>query len=256
MDGSRTADSVMQGTSGLRALVWKRADFRESSRLITLLSEDLGKLTVLGKGAHRAGSQCLGRIDFLNLIRVKISGANLPVLHRVELLHEHRGLREPARYLAASYLTELFDPALPQGRVDRGLFELLTGGLLLLERCPRAVIPQILAGVELRFLRELGLQPPLLRCSRCEASIHDGALIAAPDHPGLLCRRHAAAGTPPVSQRVLRWLDVLGKSRGRDWPALPSAPPGVLDLLGRWTAAAIERRPRMRRYALGASQRN
>ena len=234
----------MPGTaaSGLRALVWKRTDFRESSRLVTILSEDLGKLTVLGKGAHRANSQCLGRIDFLNLIRVKISGANLPVIHRVELIHEHRRLREPARYLAASYLTELFDPAFPPGRIDRALFELLTGGLLLLERCPREVIPQILAGVELRFLRELGLQPPLLQCSRCGESLRDDALFPAHDHSGLLCRRHATAGSPPVPQEVLHWLDRLGQSRGRDWPSLPSAPPGVFELLGRWTAAAIERR--------------
>ena len=109
------ADSHPRAFSGLRGLVWKRTDYRESSRLITLITAERGKLTTLAKGAHRSGSQCLGRIDLFNLVEVKISRGKLPVLHRVELLHEHRGLRVPHRYNAASYLTELFDPALLPG---------------------------------------------------------------------------------------------------------------------------------------------
>ena len=111
----------------MRGIVWKRTDFRETSRLITLITPEHGKLVTLGKGAHRPGSQCLGRIDFLNLLEVKISGGNLPVLHRVRLLREHRRLREPIRYTAASYLTEIFDPTFLAGRADPGLFDLLAG---------------------------------------------------------------------------------------------------------------------------------
>ena len=71
-------------------LIWRRSDFRESSRLITLVTPDRGRLTTLGKGAYRTASQCLGRIDFLNLVEVKLSAGNLPVLHRVKLHGLHR----------------------------------------------------------------------------------------------------------------------------------------------------------------------
>ncbi len=84
------ADSHSLAFSFLRALVWKRTDYRESSRLITLITAERGKLPTLAKGAHRSGSQCLGRIDLFNLVEVKISGGQLPVLHRVELQFPYR----------------------------------------------------------------------------------------------------------------------------------------------------------------------
>lgn len=234
----------------LDALVFKRHDFRESSRLITVVTRDRGKLTILAKGGHRAGSQCLGRIDFLNHVRLKVSGGSLPILHRVKLLHEPRALREPARYVAASYLAEIFDVALPPERADAALFDLLLGAIRMLERCPEAAIATVLAGVELRFLRELGLQPPLLSCSRCGASLDAGRLFPARHHPGLLCETHAEHREDGVPAAALRWLDRIDEARGRDWPSLPPPPRGVLGLLDRWLAAALERRPRLRGAAL------
>lgn len=240
---------VFKATAGLRALVWKRTDFRETSRLITVVARDLGKFVTLGKGAHRPKSPCLGRIDFLNLVEIKISGGTLPILHRVKLLHEPRKLREPARFAAASYLTELFDPAFPVGRSDPALFDLLAGGILLLERGARASIPQIVAGIELRFLRELGLQPPLLACSVCGQGLDAGPLYPTRDPPGLACRSHAADGLPAIPKTALRWLAGVDAAPGRLWPTLPPAPPAVQRLLGRWIVAAIERQPRLRERA-------
>lgn len=234
---------------GLRGIVWKRIDFRETSRLITLITPEHGKLVTLGKGAHRPGSQCLGRIDFLNLLEVKISGGNLPVLHRVRLLREHRRLREPIRYTAASYLTEIFDPTFLAGRADPGLFDLLAGGLLLLERCPEASIPQVLAGIELKYLAELGLQPPILQCRQCGQSLDDGPLYPDERHGGVCCRRHASGDARAVPASALRWLDHLRDSPGRTWPGLSSVPGGARKLLGRWIAGALERRPDLREGA-------
>ena len=49
-----------------QAIVLRRRDFRESSRIITCLTRDHGKITGLANGAHRKDSPLLGRIDFLN----------------------------------------------------------------------------------------------------------------------------------------------------------------------------------------------
>ena len=234
-----------------QALVWQRSDFRESSRLVTLITRAQGKLITLAKGAHRENSPFLGRIDFLNLIEAHLSRGSLPVLHRVKLLHEHRGLREPRRYLCASYLCELFDPAFPHGRVDPQLFDLLTGGLRLLERCPSAVIPQVILGVELRLLQDLGSRPSLRACAQCGAV---GALYPAHHQPALLCSRHRAGSGNPVPRAALAWLDHAAHCAGRDLPDLPPAPPAANKLLGRFVALALERRPRLRQRALAATK--
>lgn len=235
-----------------QALVWQRADFRESSRLVTLLTREQGKVMTLAKGAHRDNSPLLGRIDFLNLIEARLTRGSLPLLHRVRLLHEHRGLRQPKRYMAASYLVEMFDTAFPPGRPDPTLFDLLVGGLSLLERCPLAVMPQVVMGVELRFLRELGMQPPLLGCARCGAEGKRGGLHPAPQEPALLCREHRGHHGRPVPKAALSWLDSVSRTPGRELPKLPPAPVAARELLGRWIVLATERPARLRKRALAA----
>ncbi len=234
----------------VQGLVWKRHDFRESSRLITLITKDQGKITVLAKGAHRSNSQCLGKVDFLNSLSLKISKGNLPTVHRVALLHEPRSLRQPRRYLAASYLCEFFDPALPQGRVDDGLFTLLQGGVRLLERCPTGSMPQVLHGLELRFLQELGLLPPLTHCSRCSPETASRPLFADGQSPALFCQAHAAAGSRALPTAILSWLAQLLQCPARQWHGLTPPPRGTDKLLGNWLSLGIERQPKLRAQAL------
>ena len=239
---SATARTAVQ-----QALVWQRSDFRETSQLVTLITREQGKVITLAKGSHRHNSPFLGCIDFLNLVEARLSRGSLPLLYPVKLLHEHRGLRQPRRYLAASYLVELFDPAFPHGRVDQELFDLLAGGLRLLERCPSQVIPQVLMGVELRLLGELGVKPPLGACARCGRRAQ---LYPALHEPALLCPQHRDGSCRPVPRAALIWLQRAADCAGRDLPGLPPAPPAARALLGRFVAQALERAPRLRQRAL------
>ena len=236
----------------MRALVWTRRDFKETSRLVTLLTREEGKTTALAKGAHRPTSPFLGRIDFLNLVRVRLGGrpGTLRLLTGVELLHEPRALRQPRRFLAASYLAEIFDVALPEGRADPELFDLMSGAILVLERAEPATVPVVLAGVEMRFLDALGLLPSLDACSACGGA--SPRLVLAPAGRGLLCERHARGAEPPLPPGVRAWLRHLLAARSEHWAdhADPGAVRGGLYVLERWVAAAIERPPRLRALAV------
>jgi DNA repair protein RecO (recombination protein O) len=234
---------------GVAALVWKRVDFRESSRIVTLFTREHGKLTALARGAHRGDSAFLGRIDFLNEVRVTLSAdrGGLRVLQRADLVHERRALRSPARYLAASHLAGLADAAAPQGRADAALFDLANGGLTLLERCPEAAIGTVLLGLELRFLSWLGALPDLQRCTDCGTELAPGSAFLQPAG-GLCCRAHARSPRRPIPFASLQWLARVQSLPGRRWPAAATgAPPAAsISLVGAWLEAAIERRSRLR----------
>jgi len=240
-------------TTEQHALVWKRTDFSETSRLVVLFTREEGKITALAKGAHRPTSPFLGRLDFLNVIRPRFARrrkAALQLLRGAVLLHEHRALRRPRRFVAASYLHEIFDVSLLEGRADPPMFDLMVGALRVLERCPEPAIPIVVAGIELKYLRILGLLPDLGSCSSCGAM--DQRLFLAPGDLGLLCSDHSVGATKPVPDEALRGLRQLDVTPGREWGSLPPLGSAARSILGRWVVAALERAPRWRSLALQA----
>jgi DNA repair protein RecO (recombination protein O) len=238
----------------LRAVIWRRSDFRESSRLVTLITREEGRVPSLAKGAHRAQSPLLGRIDFLNLVDATLTGrpGTLRLLRGVRLLHEPRGLRQPARYAAASWLAEMTDAAFVEASPDPALFDLLVGGITLLERAPLLALPTVLAGLELRFLGAIGRLPDLERCAACGRR---GRLHLDPAGHGLLCGTHATPSSRRPEPGALAWLTSVERSAGREWAGLPlpRRRQPAFAMLGGWVTAALERRPLLRALALQAT---
>jgi len=233
----------------VRAIVLRRSDFRESSRIVTCLSREHGRLVGLAKGAHRPDSAFLGRLDFLNEVDATFSAdrGGLRLLERVRLVRERRSLREPRRYLAASHLAGLCDFAMPEGPPQPAVFDLLQGGLALLERCPAAAIGRVVLGLELRLLADLGALPDLHQCSACGGPLGDTA-FRCHDGPGLYCQTHATPPRQVVAAAPLALLRALHAAPGRQWPELGEFAPArsAAALPAAWLAAATELRPRLR----------
>lgn len=236
-------------TGASPAVVLRRSDFRESSRIVTCLTRDQGRVTALAKGAYRAESPFLGRIDFLNELQATFGPdrGGLRLLVRAELVRERRALRERRRYLAASHLAWLCEFAMPDAHPEPAVYDLLTGGLTLLERCPDAALSHVLLGLELRHLELLGALPDLDRCSSCGAALASGAFRNEGD-AGLVCRKHAELPRLAVGEPILSLLRQLRATPGRLWPQLvPAVAPRLAaPLPASWLAAATEQRPRLR----------
>ena len=238
-----------RGSLQVVAIVLRRTDFRESSRIVTCLSREHGRLTGLAKGAHRPDSPFLGRLDFLNEVRASFSRdrGGLRLLERAELVRERRALREPLRFLAASHLAQLADFAMPDERPEPEVHDLLSGGLTLLERCPEHTVGQIVLGLELRMLQLLGALPDLDRCAACGTALTAGA-FRQHDAPALVCRAHAGSPRQPVSAEVLALLRTLLHTNGKQWPHVDAgvAPRLAAALPAQWLLAATEQQDRLR----------
>lgn len=245
-------------TQQLRAVVGRRGDFRESSRVVALWTRERGLVQVLAKGAHRKDSPFLGRLDGFNLVDATIGGGEgLPILHRVVLRHEPRALRAPARYQAAAWVAELLGGSFSSDRPDPDLFDLLTGGLTLVERAPPAALGTIVLGLELRLLELSGVLPALDGCTTCGRSPDGQPMFVAREGGGVQCEMHRPPAARSISAAALDWLRALRATPGRRWPELPPPPeaPRLAETLAIWLPHVLERPPRFRRGALAASAR-
>lgn len=245
----RPAARSRSGSTTVEAIVLRRTDFRESSRIVTCLTRDHGRITGLAKGSHRPDSPFLGRLDFLAELRATFSAdrGGLRLLLRAELVRERRSLRQPGRFLAASHLAHLCDFAMPDARPAPEVFDLLVGGLSLVERCPESRLGQVVLGLELRHLELLGALPDLDQCAACGCALGDAAFRNDGD-PGLVCRAHASLPRLAVAAGALPLLRTLRATAGREWPRVdaPVPPRAAAPLTAAWLAAATEQRSRLR----------
>ncbi len=212
------------------AIVMRRSDFRESSRIVTLLTRRHGMRGFLAKGAHRSTSPFLGAIDLLHIVEARVSvreGRGLQNLYAAKLLIGNRPFRhDRKRRLLAYRLAESLRIAMPEGRADPHLFDLFQGGLQLLARADETRLGTILCGMGLKILDHLGLLPSLKTCPATGHALPgrgqvgfdpaQGGFVAAE-----LVRRRVPAELPALAERLrglagreLGLADIAAHSQG------------------------------------------
>ena len=193
------------------AIVMRRSDFRESSRLVTLMTRKYGMRGFLAKGAHRPGSPFLGAIDLLHVVEASVhvrEGRGLQNLYSARLILGNRPFRhDRKRRLLAYALAETMRIAMPEGRSDPRLFDLFQGGLQLLARAESARLGTIHVGLCLKILDHLGLLPPLFACPVTgEAFPSRGQIGFDPVQGGFVgiaqTRRRVSAELPPLAEHL------------------------------------------------------
>jgi DNA repair protein RecO (recombination protein O) len=239
-----------------QALVIRGVDVFETSRVLTLFSRDLGKVSALAKGARRLKSPFNSGLDLLSVCDIvllhKASDA-LDLLTEAVLIERFDSLRHDlaalyAGYYVAELLNDLTDHHDPHPR----LFD--AASVTLRHLGDPAWRSRRLARFELACLRELGHMPALEECVHCgrpvEATGNSVAFGLATG--GVLCAA-CRPGQPHVATLSGRTLGALralaspGSSwRGVDATAAAFGP--VRATLGAVVSHLLGRRPRMLPY--------
>ncbi len=201
------------------AVVLRRHDLGEADRIITLYSEQLGKVRAVAKGVRRPTSRLGGHLELFTHCRLMLArGRNLDIITQVETVEPFLGLREDLwRAGLAYYVAELVDRLTEDRTENAALFRLMVTTLHRLADERRASLA--LNHFELQALCLLGYRPELYVCVSCRQPLQpvENAFSAASG--GALCptcRRTDASATSisPNSLKVLR-LHVAD-----DWPTI------------------------------------
>ena len=154
-----------------RGLVLREVNYKESDKILTILTEDAGKLTVSARGVRRkigkytAASQLLA---FSELDLYERQGRwSLREGRVVELFD---GLRKDILLLAVgAYFAELLEAVSDVDYIDPGLLTLGLTGLHVLSGGTRD--PQLVkAAFELRLMGIAGYAPEVTACVKCGAA--------------------------------------------------------------------------------------
>ncbi|MGE4353752.1 MAG: DNA repair protein RecO [Oscillospiraceae bacterium] len=186
-----------------RALVLRETRYREADKMLTLLTEREGKLSVSAKGALRknchysAATQPLCYADF-----TLFSNRGRYTVNEGEALEQFLGLRDDLEKLAlGSYIAELLEAVSDE---DCPNPQVLSLGLNSLYALSRGLYPpeHIKAVFELRLMCLSGYRPILDGCASCGAE--DVAFPRFSLNGGVLHCAGCPSGSPGVSLPLCR----------------------------------------------------
>ena len=192
------------------AIVLRSRPYGESDKIVTFLTEDVGKLTGIAKGAKNSRRRFPNCLDPLTRVRLHYRtrlGASLAFLESCDLLQGAQDLADPTKFAYGSYLLELIEQLTVEGQPVRDLFQLLRDGLDTLRS--GAATASFLRGFELRVLHCSGYDPQLGSCDQCHRDVRTAArAFLDPSRGGVVCERCRTAGQSvvPVAATTLTAL--------------------------------------------------
>jgi DNA repair protein RecO len=152
--------------------VLRRRDSGESDRRLTVLTQEMGKIDLIAKGARKAGSRLAGSSDPLVVAKFGVAtGKKNLFITQTQPIASFRGLRTDFERLSfALALCELYSAVVPWEEPFPEAYDLLTRSLQLLETHEKPIV--CLVWAELQLMAISGFLPAFDR------SCIDGKTVA------------------------------------------------------------------------------
>ncbi len=187
-----------------RGLIVKCTDYGESDRIVTVITEQLGKVRGIAKGARRSIKRFGGCLETFSLVSLLIrEGKGLSFIGEGRVLKDFREIKKDIEKISyGSYMLELSDAvmmdnetALEDAALEDAVFPLLLEAITTLaeSREPEAEA----RGFEVRLLAMAGYLPSFLNCLSCRGSalegekdkvrVSFGRALFSPARGGVLC---------------------------------------------------------------------
>lgn len=203
------------------AIVLRSRPFGESDKIVSLFTEQFGKVTGIAKGALRSRKRFVNSLEPFSLVNLRFqerAQSNLVFILGAELAYGYRRLSSSLESIAhAAYLVEITDGLTGERDENLTLFKHLREGLLSLDKDGASL--RALTTFELKLLKLTGYQPVLDSCKRCGGDrlrqLSDRWHFSPADG-GILCEICARARreTLPIGAPALELLMTLQSETG------------------------------------------
>ncbi len=193
-----------------KAVVLRALSYGEADRIITLYSQDFGKIKGFAKGAKRSQKRFGNTLEIGSYISASFfekETTDLVRLGHCDLIRPFTGLRGDIKRLAwASYLIELIESLTAERIQNKALFRLLVFFLNLIDK--ETLREEILRVFEVRLFSLVGYEPQFHSCRRCQRELADEKIFFSAQEGGVLCFSctEAKSGLPSISLGTIKTL--------------------------------------------------
>lgn len=178
----------------VKGIVLRENDNKESDKILTVLTSEMGKIAVVAKGARSRRSKVTAATQLLTYSELVLSESHgWQYLTEASTIELFDGIRADVELLSlGSYFAELVDYVSADDTEAGELLSLLLNALYALSTLHR---PQKLvkAAFEMRLMELIGFAPLFDKCGVCDAEMPTEPVFALED--GLLLCRACAEGT-------------------------------------------------------------
>lgn len=138
----------------VEGIILKRSNFGEADRMLTILTKNLGKISVVARGVRKITSRRAGNVELLNLVKVGLfKGKGYTLTEAASIETFPRIKSNLAISTAAFHILELANKFLPENDPNFQVYDLIVLTLKTFERNPRQLV---LRAFEIKFLNLLG----------------------------------------------------------------------------------------------------
>lgn len=191
-----------------KALVLRSVPYKESSRILTVLTSDYGKLTVSARGAVRKNSRVTASVQALAFSDMTLSKTrDRYVLTESQIIEQFDELSgELSRFALAAYFAELLEALSDEDSPNPELLSLGLNSLYMLCRIGERPDELIKAAFELRAMCLSGYAPVLDSCCGCGVSAAAGTVYLDLFGGGVYCKNCVPSGSdsPELCADALR----------------------------------------------------
>jgi len=238
-----------------KAIVIRTADFSESSKVVTLFTEDFGKITAVAKGCKRPKNAFESALDLLTVSRIVFhhkKSESLDLLTEAKVERRFRiGEKSSQHLYAGYYVAELLSDLTDRSDPHPELFALAEDSLNAFNN--QSDVPKTVLRFEMMLLRHLGNLPELASCVETGEPIVGQKRISFGLLAGGVLSRRARSGHRHVIDVALETLELLriyaDKSERWKRTEIPSQlAMEIRALINRYLAHTIGRPPKLREY--------
>jgi len=190
-----------------QGIVLRTMKLGEADRIITVLTQGVGKIRAVAKGVRKTRSKFGARLDqFTHVDLLLYKGRELDIVTQAEIITSFREIRaDYTRFAAGEMILEAADRVIEDRERNTRMFMLLLGalrGLVVEGADPGTVADAFL----LRLTSLAGFRPALTACAECGKSEVTRFSI---QQGGMVCEACRTGGTIRVGEGTVPYLAAL-----------------------------------------------